>query len=100
MEPAAGRRGRHAGLCHGPGAGYLAELSQFCAIHISPNDDPAAVDPAGARRSGRTGAHHSYYKEITDIFLEIDRKGTIELLRRVMAGFSMPAIHVFADTRS
>jgi acyl-[acyl-carrier-protein] desaturase len=66
--------------------------------HVQPDEDPALRAVLGYLQIDER-AHHSYYKEITDLFLEVDRKGTIELLKRVLAGFSMPAIHVFAETQ-
>ncbi|HYV38998.1 MAG TPA: acyl-ACP desaturase [Gemmataceae bacterium] len=44
-------------------------------------------------------AHHAFYREIVQVFLEIDRKETIEQLRRVLLGFSMPAVHMLAESR-
>jgi acyl-[acyl-carrier-protein] desaturase len=44
-------------------------------------------------------AHHDFYKRVTSLYLERDRAGTIEELRRVIAVFQMPAIHMLADCR-
>ena len=44
-------------------------------------------------------AHHSFYREVVQLFLELDRAGTLEQLRRVMHGFEMPAVHLLADSR-
>jgi len=44
-------------------------------------------------------AHHSFYRQVVQLFLELDRPGTLEQLRRVMHGFEMPAVHLLADSR-
>jgi acyl-[acyl-carrier-protein] desaturase len=66
--------------------------------HVDPQQDPCLWTVLGYVQVDER-AHHSYYKEITDVFLQIDRPAAIELVRRVLGGFSMPAGHVFADTR-
>jgi hypothetical protein len=33
------------------------------------------------------------------MFLEIDRPGSLEQLRRVLHGFAMPAVHLLAESR-
>ena len=45
-------------------------------------------------------AHHAFYKSVVQIFLELDRKETLEQLRRVLLGFSMPAVTLLADSRA
>jgi acyl-[acyl-carrier-protein] desaturase len=44
-------------------------------------------------------AHHSFYAEVVRLFLELDRKETLEQLRRVLLTFSMPATHLLVDSR-
>lgn len=44
-------------------------------------------------------AHHSFYRGVVQLFLELDRPGTLEQLRRVLLGFAMPAVHLLADSR-
>lgn len=44
-------------------------------------------------------AHSNFYQQITEMYLERDRPGTIEQLRRVVASFNMPALHLLADSR-
>lgn len=44
-------------------------------------------------------AHHSFYRSAVRIFLDLDRQGTLEQLRRVLHGFAMPAVHLLAQTR-
>jgi len=44
-------------------------------------------------------AHHDFYRRIVQVFLELDRKETLEQLRRVMLNFSMPAVHMLAESR-
>jgi acyl-[acyl-carrier-protein] desaturase len=43
--------------------------------------------------------HHTFYKELVRVFLEVDRQGTIESLRRVLGSFGMPAIDLIAPSR-
>src|SRR5262249_40285052 len=43
-------------------------------------------------------AHHDFYKRVTTLYLERDRSGTIDELRRVIGAFHMPAIHMLADS--
>ncbi len=60
-------------------------------------------DPALARVLGLIGvderAHHTFYRRVVELFLRIDRPGTVEQLRRVLHGFAMPAVHLLADGR-
>jgi acyl-[acyl-carrier-protein] desaturase len=44
-------------------------------------------------------AHHTFYRRIVQEFLELDREGTLEQLRRVLHNFAMPAVHLLADSR-
>lgn len=44
-------------------------------------------------------AHHDFYKQVTKLYLERDRAGTIEALRRVVHTFAMPAVAMLADSR-
>jgi acyl-[acyl-carrier-protein] desaturase len=44
-------------------------------------------------------AHHTFYRRVVGLFLEMDRPGTLEQLRRVLHGFAMPAVHMLADSR-
>ena len=44
-------------------------------------------------------AHHAFYRRATEVFLELDRPGTLEQLRRVLLTFSMPAVHMLAGGR-
>ncbi len=45
-------------------------------------------------------AHFEFFKQCVAIFLEYDRAGTLEQLRRVMNNFAMPAIHdLLGDSR-
>jgi acyl-[acyl-carrier-protein] desaturase len=60
-------------------------------------------DPALSRLLGLVSvdekAHHAFYRKVVQIFLDLDRPGTLEQLRRVLTGFSMPAVHMLADGR-
>ncbi|MFL5327480.1 MAG: acyl-ACP desaturase [Gemmataceae bacterium] len=44
-------------------------------------------------------AHHNFYRTVTSHFLEYDRETTLEQLRRVLLGFSMPALHMLAGSQ-
>jgi acyl-[acyl-carrier-protein] desaturase len=44
-------------------------------------------------------AHHTFYRRVVELFLQFDRPGTLEQLRRVLHGFAMPAVHLLADSR-
>jgi acyl-[acyl-carrier-protein] desaturase len=44
-------------------------------------------------------AHHDFYKQVTKMYLDRDRDGTIEQLRRVVQTFKMPAVDMLANSR-
>ena len=44
-------------------------------------------------------AHADFFKKLVKIYLEDDRPGTLEQLRRVMNNFAMPAVHLLVDGR-
>jgi acyl-[acyl-carrier-protein] desaturase len=60
-------------------------------------------DPALSRILGYIGVdercHYEFYKRIALMYLERDRQGTLEELRRVLQTFAMPALHMLADSR-
>jgi acyl-[acyl-carrier-protein] desaturase len=66
--------------------------------HVREEDDPALYKLLGYVAVDER-AHHCYYLEIAKVLLEIDRQETINLLRRVIGNFSMPAVDYLADTR-
>ena len=43
-------------------------------------------------------AHHDFYRRVAMMYLERDRDYFIEQLRRVIASFAMPALHMLAGT--
>jgi acyl-[acyl-carrier-protein] desaturase len=43
-------------------------------------------------------AHHNFYYKVVRLFLQLDRPGTIEQMRRVLQNFKMPAVHMLADS--
>jgi acyl-[acyl-carrier-protein] desaturase len=43
-------------------------------------------------------AHHSFYARVVRLFLELDRKKTLDQLRRVLQTFSVPATYLLADS--
>jgi acyl-[acyl-carrier-protein] desaturase len=64
--------------------------------HVDTHGDPALSKLLGyVCRDER--AHSAFYQGISELYLERDRPGAIESLRRVMASFSMPALHMLAD---
>jgi acyl-[acyl-carrier-protein] desaturase len=44
-------------------------------------------------------AHHSFYLQVAKLYMQLDRKATIEALRRVIHTFKMPAVDMLADGR-
>ncbi len=66
--------------------------------HIKEEDNPALYRLLGFVQVDER-AHYSYYKDATLLFLEIDRAGTIELLKRVLGSFAMPAVHMLAHSQ-
>jgi acyl-[acyl-carrier-protein] desaturase len=42
-------------------------------------------------------AHHAFYKQVVQTFLEIDREATLQELARVLNDFAMPATHMIPD---
>jgi acyl-[acyl-carrier-protein] desaturase len=44
-------------------------------------------------------AHHAFYLKVAKLYLERDRAGTLEELRRVLGTFAMPALGMLADGR-
>ena len=60
-------------------------------------------DPALTRLLGLISAdersHHVFYRSAVGLFLELDRRETLEQLRRVLLTFAMPAVYLLADSR-
>jgi acyl-[acyl-carrier-protein] desaturase len=64
---------------------------------VSAGDDPAlhriltfvAVDER---------AHYDFFARLVQIYLEDDRLGTLEQLRRVLNAFTMPAVHMLSES--
>jgi acyl-[acyl-carrier-protein] desaturase len=44
-------------------------------------------------------AHHAFYRRVVGLFLALDRRETLEQLRRVLLTFAMPAVHLLAESR-
>jgi acyl-[acyl-carrier-protein] desaturase len=44
-------------------------------------------------------AHYDFFRRLVALYLEDDREGTLEQLRRVVNHFDMPAVHLLADSR-
>jgi acyl-[acyl-carrier-protein] desaturase len=66
--------------------------------HVEEMDDPA-LSTLLRFISVDERAHHDFYRRITLLYLERDRAGSIEQLRRVVASFNMPALSLLADSR-
>jgi acyl-[acyl-carrier-protein] desaturase len=66
--------------------------------HVDDRDDPALAKLLGFVTVDER-AHHAYYASVVRLFLELDRKETLDQLRRVLLTFSMPATHLLADSR-
>ncbi len=43
-------------------------------------------------------AHADFFRKLVAIYLEYDRPGTLEQMRRVVNSFKMPAVHMLADS--
>jgi acyl-[acyl-carrier-protein] desaturase len=43
-------------------------------------------------------AHYDFFRKVVALYLEHDRPGTLEQLRRVLNTFQMPALHMFAES--
>lgn len=44
-------------------------------------------------------SHHAFYRQAVELFLTIDREETLEQLHRVLHHFSMPAVHLLAESQ-
>ncbi len=44
-------------------------------------------------------AHYDFFRKLVSLYLEYDRPGTLEQLRRVVNTFQMPAVHMLTDSR-
>lgn len=44
-------------------------------------------------------AHFDFFRRMVSLYLEYDREGTLEQLRRVFNNFAMPAVHMLADSQ-
>jgi acyl-[acyl-carrier-protein] desaturase len=44
-------------------------------------------------------AHYDFFRRLVELYLEDDRPGTLEQIRRVVNTFKMPAVHMLADSR-
>jgi len=77
------------------------ELATWLHYHnmrkIIGNEDPA-LNKLLALVAIDERAHYDFFRKLVGIYLEDDRAGTLEQLRRVINTFKMPAIHMFADT--
>ena len=45
-------------------------------------------------------AHYDFFRRMVAIYLEFDREGTLEALRRVVNTFAMPSIHMLTDSKA
>jgi acyl-[acyl-carrier-protein] desaturase len=44
-------------------------------------------------------SHHDFFRKVTLMYLEHDRVGTLEQLRRVIGSFAMPALHMLSGSQ-
>ena len=44
-------------------------------------------------------AHYDFFARLVQIYLEDDRDGTLEQMRRVLNAFTMPAVHMLSESR-
>jgi len=44
-------------------------------------------------------AHFDFFRRLVALYLEYDREGTLEAMRRVVNNFAMPAVHMLGDSR-
>ena len=64
--------------------------------HVDQQDDPALSRLLGLIAVDER-AHHAFYSSVVQLFLRLDRRETLEQLRRVLLTFAMPATHLLAD---
>ncbi len=64
---------------------------------VGPTNDPALHTLLGFV-SVDEKAHYDFYVKVVRLHLEDDREGTLEQLRRVLNEFTMPAVHLLADS--
>jgi len=80
----------------------LATFLHYRNLRQRVEDDPVG-DPALSKIlkfiSVDERAHHNFYLRVAKLYLERDRRGTIEALRRVIHTFKMPAVDMLADSR-
>ena len=59
----------------------------------------AALDRALQLVAVDERAHYDFFRRLVALYLEDDREGTLEQLRRVVNHFAMPAVHLLSDSR-
>jgi acyl-[acyl-carrier-protein] desaturase len=83
--------------------GMVQELATWLNYRNLRHHVDAIGDPALSKVLGfilvDERAHHDFYRRITLMYLERDREGTIEQLRRVIGSFAMPALYMLAESR-
>lgn len=62
------------------------------------NGQDPALDKVLELVSIDEAAHAHFFRQLVQLYLEEDRAGTLEQLRRVFNTFKMPAIHMFFDS--
>jgi acyl-[acyl-carrier-protein] desaturase len=67
-------------------------------FHVDEQGDPALSRLLGLIAVDER-AHHAFYCGVVRLFLRLDRRETVEQLRRVLLTFAMPATHLLADSR-
>ena len=67
--------------------------------HLAAEGGDAALDRALQLVAIDERAHYDFFRRLVALYLEDDREGTLEQLRRVVNTFAMPAVHMLADSR-
>jgi acyl-[acyl-carrier-protein] desaturase len=57
-----------------------------------------ALEAALTRVAIDEAAHADFFRRLLEVYLQYDRPGTLEQIRRVVNTFQMPAVHMLADS--
>jgi acyl-[acyl-carrier-protein] desaturase len=76
----------------------LATWLHYRNLRLIVGDTDPALNKVLALISIDERAHYDFYVKVMKLHLEDDRRGTLEQLKRVLNGFTMPATHMMADS--